>query len=55
MYRYVSYVERKYGKNYSIVFDGYKNITISTKATEHTQMPTSTKVIFDESTLVTVT
>jgi len=54
--KYVSYVERNYRKNCSIVFDGYKNITLSTKAAEHKlqyQMRTG-KVIFEESTLVTV-
>jgi len=54
--KYVSYVERNYGKTCSIVFDGYKNITMSTKTAEHDgTTKCNPKVIFDESTFMTVT
>jgi len=56
--KYVAYIERNYGKNCSIVFDGYANTKLSTKSalqSRRYRVRASAEVIFDGSTAVTVT
>ncbi|GBN52434.1 hypothetical protein AVEN_89000-1 [Araneus ventricosus] len=49
---YMSYINRHYGDEVTVVFDGYPESSVNTKVIERQKQSTSREIIFNESTVL---